>query len=275
MLSLVNGAILPGGAYGLLLSGLESTAFVNPAPRTWTRVALERRPLECGPARTVRAEAVHELAFANGSALRVERDTRRITFFVPEPLSDEELVHPYLAPAALTFAGWLGHAAFHAGAFVNGCGAWAVVAGRTGGKSTTLAALAARGVPVLADDVLVVSDGSVLAGPRCIDLRGDAPVPAGATEVRSGERKRVPLPPVEPSVPLCGFFVLEWGDDVALEPLRPAERLLALAARTRPETIPSSHLLDLARLPARRLVRPQRLASLDDVCERLLDATAD
>jgi hypothetical protein len=266
--------IVTGGAYGLQISGLVSPALLSPAPPDWTQVVLERRPVDDAPRRMGRGRDVHELVFANGWALRMERREPRATFFVPKHLPDEDLVHPYLAWPAMTFAGWLGRAAFHAGAFVNGRGAWAVVAPREGGKSTTLAALAARGVPVLTDDVLVVSSAEAFAGPRCIDLRGDAPALAGAAHVRGGERRRVALPPVPAIVPLCGFVVLSWGESVEVEDLRPSERLLALAAHTLRETAPRE-VLELTKLPVRRLVRPRRLDALGSACERLLDATAD
>ena len=63
-------------------------------------------------------------------------------------------------------------------AFVFGSLAWAVVGGREAGKSSLLAALAARDLPVLADDLVISDSHQAFCGPRTIDLRQLAP---GAT----------------------------------------------------------------------------------------------
>jgi hypothetical protein len=185
---------------------------------------------------------------------------------------DDELVHPLLAPAAMHFAAWLGHAAFHGGAFVRHGRAFGVLAERNHGKSTTLARLAASGIPVLVDDALVVDNGIALAGPRCIDLRPEAVSDDSLESVRGDGRRRLRLPPIEPSYPLGGVFVLRWDDELSLEPLPPSERLIALARHCRPEVGRTPALLELSRLPVWRVQRPRDPASLDDVCDRLLEA---
>lgn len=247
-------------------------------PDGWVDVRLSRQPLGAdAPRRTAIAEHVVELVFDTGWALRIDRIGSSVVFFAPSEATDDEVVHPYLAPAAIRFAGWHGRAALHAGAFVSAGGAWGLLAAREGGKSTTLGRLALSGVPVLADDLLVVERAGALAGPRCIDLRPSAASGGDPSlkRVRSGERLRLPLDPVPACVPLHGFFFLEWGETLALEELRPAERLSALARRFRTGGEDPAQLLDLARLPAWRLVRPADPASLDGVCERLLDAALD
>src|SRR5205807_9064503 len=173
----------------------------------------------------------------SGWSARLDRLRGSATFFLPRAVSDDELVHPYLAPVAMHFAGWLGHLALHGGAFVAGGGAWAVLAKRGGGKSTTLAELARRGTPILSDDALVIDRSSALAGPRCIDLRPAAAAQFGAElqAVRRGERRRLPLPAITPSARLCGAFVLEWGEALEVDSLPLSERFLALARHCRPE----------------------------------------
>jgi hypothetical protein len=238
-------------------------------------VRLERRPADRDAPEHTRVDRdVAELAFLSGWSVRVDRRRRSATFFLPTAVGDDELVHPYLAPAAMHFAGWLGRDALHGGAFVAGGGAWAVLAERGGGKSTTLAHLAGQGVPVLVDDAVVVADGAAFAGPRCIDLRPAAAPRFGEPleEVRRGERRRLALAAIDPSAPLRGSFVLEWGEAFELRPLGPSERLFALARHCRPETANRPSLLELARLPAWRLRRPPEPDSLDDVCGRLLEA---
>jgi hypothetical protein len=135
-----------------------------------------------------------------------------------------ELVHPHLAPGAAVLARWLGRETLHAGAVLAGGGAWAMLGDRESGKSSTLDWLAAHGHPVLADDLLVLDGSDVLAGPRCIDLRADAAQRLGAGEplgvVGTRERWRLRLGPLASSAPLRGWGILDWGDDVAVEPVR-------------------------------------------------------
>ena len=195
-----------------------------------------------------------------------------MTFQVRRPVSDDELVHPLLAPAAMHFAAWLGHAAFHGGAFVQDGRAFGVLAERNHGKSTTLARLAALEIPVLVDDALVIDNGIALAGPRCIDLRPDAVSDDSLESVRGDGRRRLRLPPIEPSYPLGGVFVLRWDDEVSFQSLRPSERLIALARHCRPEVGRTPALLELSRLPVWRVQRPRDPACLDDVCDGLLAA---
>jgi hypothetical protein len=268
-------ANVPQGAYGLRIEGLSTSALVFPVPKSWPPLRLERRPLGTdAPEHTKIGADVVELAFESGWSLRIERPSRTATFFLPSPVSDDELVHPYLAPAAMHFAGWLDREAFHGGAFIGDGVAFAVLAQRGGGKSTTLAHLVRRDVPVLVDDALVVEAGAALAGPRCIDLRPTAASRLGGplVKVRRGDRRRLELPPTAPSFPLGGFFVLEWASRLAIEPLAPAERLAVLARHCRPEIARRPSLLELARLPGWRVERPADPASLDDVCGQLLEA---
>jgi hypothetical protein len=213
-----------------------------------------------------------DLSFESGWGIRLMREPATATFLVSERVGDDELVHPYLAPAAMHFATWLGHGAFHGGAFVQDGRAFGVVAERTGGKSTTLAHLTDRDVPVLVDDVLVIANGNALAGPRCIDLRPEAAHHRSLSSVRSDERRRLTLPPIEPSFPLAGIFTLEWGDALSVERLAPSDRLVALARHCRREVARKS-LLEISQLPVWRVTRPRNLASLEKICDRLLQTT--
>lgn len=262
------------GAYGLRFAGLDNAALVAPVPESWQQVRLERRTVDGrAPSSSSAGENIVEIVFLNGSSLRVDRRKSSVTFFVPPEVEDDELVHPYLAPAAVHFAGWLGHTVFHSGAFVHEGGAWGVLGIRSGGKSTTLARLAQMNIPVLSDDILVLDGASALAGPRCIDLRPDAAkrLEEHSNTVRGGDRRRLPLPAIEPAVPLRGFFFLDWGENLAVYPLRPSERLALLNRSCRPETANPVSLLELARLPAWRLTRPLGFETLEDVCRKLLD----
>ncbi len=265
---------LTQGAYGFRLAGLVSSALVDAVPESWPLINVERRPIdEHTPKCSQAGDSVVEIVFPNHSALRIDRRRSTITFFVPPGMNADELVHPYLSPAAALFAGWFGHAVFHSGAFVCDGGAWGLLGARSAGKSTTLAYLAQMDVPVLADDILVFDGEHALAGPRCIDLRPDAAVRFSerSNEVRGGDRRRLLLPPINAEVPVRGFFFFGWGESLAVSLLRPSERLALLNRSCLPEAANPTALLELARLPAWRLTRPLGFETLGDVCGKLLD----
>lgn len=189
----------------------------------------------------------------------------------------EGIVHPTLAAIRAAVAQWRGELALHAGGVIIDGAAWALLAGRGSGKSTTLAAASEAGHPVVADDLFVVgTDLHVPAGPRCVDLRAEseARFPGGRTlPVRDGTRARIrlPLPAAPASSPVAGFVTLAWGDEVRLDPVAPGDRLaVAAAAVTLPGTpLPPRLLLDVAAMPSWVLRRPQSLDALDEVLDVL------
>lgn len=210
--------------------------------------------------------------------VQIEREPATVTFRTPSAPPHRDLVHPYLAPAAAVVARWSGRESFHAGAVVGGDGAWGVLGDKESGKSTTLAWLAGKGTTVLADDLVVVEQDGVLAGPRCIDLRRQSAaglgrgVPLGFVGVR--ERWRVPLGPAPARVPLRGWITLAWDDDVAVDELRGPERMLALLPHRSVRVAPDrpQALIELGSLPVLRLRRPRRWQSLAIAGQRLLEA---
>lgn len=167
---------------------------------------------------------------------------------------------------------WAGREAFHAGAAVVNGRAWCVLGPRTAGKSTLMAALAARGRPVVSDEI-VMTDGTVaFTGPRCIDLRQPArdfgPRRAGATPC-PGRHALARRPAAGPGrCPLGGWLFLDWGPSLALRPVGAVELLARLAQRRSWQTLASdpAMLLALASLPAYDLVRPQDWAVLGATC---------
>jgi hypothetical protein len=195
-------------------------------------------------------------------------------FVTPERIGDAELIHPLLAPAAAVLNHWLGRETFHAGAIVVGGRAWLLAGERESGKSTTLAALSKRGVPVLADDLVVLHAGNALAGPRCVDLREGSAGLAGADPVqlvREETRRRLAIGPAPREVPLAGYVLLSWGEQVEVEAVRASRVFRELTAqRSLPLPPPDpAVLLDLAELPAVRLTRPKRLEAIDATVELL------
>lgn len=261
------------GAYGLRIEGLSTSLLVSPVPATWPRVTLTQEPGLSPSQKSSFRNGEIDLSFENGTGISLRRAAATIAFQVPRRVADDEVVHPLLAPAAMHFAAWLGHAAFHGGGFIQNGRAFGVLAERMGGKSTTLARLADNSIPILVDDALVVDSGMALAGPRCIDLRPEAVSDDTLESVRRDERRRLRLPPIEPSFPLAGVFVLRWDDELSVDALSPSDRLIALARHCRPEVGRTSALLELSRLPVWRVRRPRDAGCLDDICDRLLETT--
>jgi len=270
-----QGGTLSRVAYGFRLAGLESDYLQRGGdegrPLLTVRRAVSKPGNRHQPPASTKA-----LALVGGGRLVLDRRARTASFETPQPLDDDDLVHPYLAPAAAVMAGWNGWDAFHAGAFASDGRAVAVLGERERGKSTLLAAMALEGVPIVADDVLVVERGIAQAGPRCIDLRPEAGLPAAALEPsRSGERARLRLPALAATAELAGWVALEWGERLELEPLRPSQRLHQLASsHSRAGEPRDDALLELARLPGWVLRRPPRLERLPETVRLLGELAA-
>ena len=261
------------GAYGYEVAGVEPEAGLVRLPGRLPGLVLSQeeyhgpQPQGCVTA----VEAV--LTFPRGGYAHLTRRSREARFFVPEPLSPAALVHPCLAAVCSIFSHWDGRLGFHAGAFVQADRAWAFLGGNEAGKSSLLAALALYGMPVLADDFVTLSDLRAWAGPRSIDLRAGAVEGLGLAgrlkESRSGTRWRLALGDVPSDVPLGGWFFLESGEEVSLTPISPQTRLRQLPlyrpVTEAPRDLPS--LLDVAALPAWRLVRPSRWDVVNDVID--------
>jgi hypothetical protein len=246
-------------------------------PASWPEIEVELT-VGSGTGEPTAIGAEHAHVRTVVGEIEIDRAARRAEYRTTRPLADDEVAHPFLLPVAGVFSMWDGNLPLHGGAFVSGGGAWAVLGHKEAGKSTLMALIALAGATVVADDMVVIdASGSVLAGPRGIDLRPESAERLGAEtrEVRRGERRRLELPPVEHSVPLAGLVTLEWGDGPAIEPLPPSERATAATAyRTLglPVAEPRS-VLDLAGLPGLRLRRPRDWSGQDDAVRLLLEAT--
>jgi hypothetical protein len=203
----------------------------------------------------------------------IDREARRATIRVPEPLHADHLVHPMLTWIGAVFAHWLGRLGMHGGAFAGKSGAWMVLAEKSGGKSSTMAGLYSAGFPILADDMVVIDSGMVMPAPRFVDLKEDPEPIIGRPlpHIRVNERRRIILPPAGPPVPLEGAVILEWGDSVAIERVPVSMRLELIAGhRTLPETKPLL-MFEMARVPTWIVRRPFRIESLTEVIEVLAD----
>lgn len=275
----------PIGAYGLRLVGVDgSGALLVPADTRWPAFHV-RSEVHAPPwcERDVVGDSSAELRLQTGGEIRIDREGGRVVFRMERPLEELELIHPYLAPVAAVTGYWFDRESFHAGAFVLDGGAWGVVGDREAGKSTLLASLALRGIPVLADDMLIVEGDVPFPAPRSIDLRPEAAQHFGVGEsigiVGTRERWRLRLAPIVESPPLRGWVFLSWGDRVEASRVPPQARVARLSAQRGLRLTPRdpARLLDLAALPAWELRRPpdwERQDAATDVLLQLLGSSA-
>jgi hypothetical protein len=266
------------GAYGLRLAGLESASEllvpVGPAAPLYAVEAAVADPMT---APEYAGDDRAELQLRSGGRIEIDRVAGTVRFEIAHPVRPDELVHPYLAPAAAVIARWHGHESLHAGAFAVDGSAWGVLGTREAGKSSTLAWLALAGAEVLCDDLLVVDGRTALVGPRSIDLRADAADRLGAGEpigvTGARERWRLRLDGAGDGHALAGWIFLAWGDRVATRSLGASERIQRLIPQRATSLAPTraDAVLDLATLPAWEVSRPRDWASLPQAGERLLE----
>lgn len=264
------------GVYGLRITGLDAGAIMSQVAASAPALHLsltQGRVLD-------RAQAFHEnqaeIRLLDDAWLSLSR-SGETTFTLPNPVPAEEIVHPWLAPAASTFSRWIGRQVIHGGIVAREGRALALVGHREAGKSSLLAWLASDGaLDILADDLVVLDGTTVFAGPRCIDLRpGSAEAIANAQGrvVREATRLRIGLPPCVPSAALVGTVVLDWGEDdrVTLERMSPTEGVTALLPHAQSNAQGSSRvgLLDVLDLPVWTLTRPRTWQSMPAVAAEL------
>jgi hypothetical protein len=268
----------PLGAYGLRISGIpDDGSLLGPAAQGWPalEVAVEVGELDADEEQLDGDRALVRLR--TGGWIKLRREPGRALYVVPTPLSADELVHPFLAPAAALVAHWHGREGLHGGALALGGTAWGVIGDRFGGKSSLLAALAVGGTDVVCDDVLVLDGRMAFAGPRTIDLREDAAVALEVGEeigvAGARERWRVRLEPLDRPLSIGGWVFTEWADELALRRLAASETLARLF-RNRSIRVPPrdpAAFLQLSALPAWELRRPRSWSSLPETLGLLLD----
>jgi hypothetical protein len=175
----------------------------------------------------------------------------------------ECVVQPHLTTAAASIALHGGLQAFHAGAFVVGGRAWAVLGAKESGKSSTLALAERRAASVVTDDLLVVDRGEALVGPRCVDLREEAATFLGVGEplgiVGLRERWRIRVGACPSQVPMAGWVLPSWGKD-AVTPVATLDRLRVLLANVSMQGLTMNdpdEYLRLAALPMLAWSRPK------------------
>lgn len=269
------------GAYGLGIAGVDADEMLVPADPDWPQlrisVSVEDSPLAQERISDDRAD----LWLRAGGRLEVDRSMAVARFVVPRPMSDHELVHPGLAPAAVVMAHWLDRPCFHAGAFASAGGVWAVAGARESGKSSTLGWLALNDHPIIADDILVLDrSGNAYAGPRSIDLREETAERLGAGEslgrVGTRTRWRISLPQIQKHLPFRGWFFLEWGEISEVKRLRAADCLALLLRQLGARVVPRSpaSYLDLAALPAWEVKQRRDWTTFDRAPKLILETAA-
>jgi hypothetical protein len=224
------------------------------------------------------------LGSKRGAGFDAHRDPLSIEFWFPEPVETETIVHPLLTIPMSVLARWRGDVTLHAGAFAVKEGAWAVVGQRQAGKSTMLAILGERGCPLVADDLLALSDDQVWAGPNCVDLRPDIAARIDGARhigtVGGRDRYRLSTAPSAWQLPLRGMLILAWSEDgsLSLEPVAPAERLrllygqeyIGLMGATDPRKV-----LALMDIPAWQLTRPRDWSANEAAVDQVLALVAE
>ena len=269
------------GAYGLRLRGLDGAErlLVEAGP-AWPELTVERAQSdEVLDVEELSSDSAR-LRLRTGGFVTLERGSRTARFSTPRLLSNDEVVHPFLAPAGAVMAEWDGRSCLHAGAFVRAGSTWAVLGEREAGKSSTLAWLALHEHDVLTDDVLVLDGGTAFAGPRAIDLREEASLhlEAGTNLGRIGarDRFRIELRPIEPQLPFAGWVFLTWAETASVRRLRPGElveRLLRQRVLRVPPPDPD-RWLELATRPAWELARPRDWSMLQAALDLLFESLA-
>jgi hypothetical protein len=264
------------GAYGLVVPGLpDATPWMQPQAANAPVFDVEVDVVDegtYGPS-TLSATCAR-VHLIGGGLLSMESHRSRAHFRLPFRPPDEELLHPYLAPAAALYWQWNGREALHAGVFCQNNQAVLLLGDKEAGKSTTLSWLATQdGVHVLSDDLAIVQNNVVMTGPRSIDLRANAAGTAAPGRPVRGDRHRVTLPPAPDAVPIVGLAYLAWTSREAFTPVALRERMEILG---RHRTFPSLAadpvaLLDLASLPMVTAGRPKIIDALDPFGRGLLD----
>jgi hypothetical protein len=269
------------GAYGFRLAGLDGGGHgLLTVPDDWPCMRLERiRREDDAPGEepgTLDVDMERATVWmVQGDRLDIDRASLVVRLHTREHLSDDALIHPYLALPAAIASRWMGRQVLHGGGFLHDGRVWALTGGKGDGKSSTLAALMRAGVPVVSDDLLMVEGRTVFSGPRNIDLREEAAERMGGEALGFlGSRTRWRLRPgaVPATAELAGFVTLEWGDEVRFEPLDAGARLWSISdnAFMGPAKTDRLATLELAALPAYRLVRPRSIDALDEIAAQLL-----
>jgi hypothetical protein len=272
------------GAYGFTVTGLVSSglsAGLVPVPDggRWATLHVTWRLGTSGrPDSHFIGQDRAEILLLDGEYVDVECARGTATFHAATPLTDLDLVHPYLATPAALVARSHGRLALHAGGLLVDGVAWALLGGKESGKTTMMAECAARGHSVLADDLVVVDGRTAFSGPRGLDLRRAAAARfdtgAALVAVRGGERWRLSLPPIPAEVPFGGCVVLAESDRAAMTAVPLVERVGLLTPHLLVGHGAERQVLDVLALPMWVLQRPKDWRQLSRSADLLVTTLA-
>jgi hypothetical protein len=228
----------------------------------------DRSAAEGEPALTLfRGGGWFRLRYADGTEFTVDAEGTRVGCTWRDASTLEDASTYLLGPVCGLLLRLRGLSALHAGALAAGGAAFLLCGPAGAGKSTTAAALAARGRPVLADDVSVLDDagGALAVRPAYPQLR------LWPDSVRALFGPGADLPALTPNwekryldlaqrcdafhphpLPVRAVYLLAAREEAGaprLEPVAAAEALLALVANTYLGWLPdrTAHGRDLAR----------------------------
>jgi hypothetical protein len=274
------------GTYGLRIRGSRAEHHLPVAPVEWPELIISRRrglaaDADVPPPGSRRInDSTAVIWLAAGTRVTMDRVPLRATFESYEAISDDALLHPFLALPAAIAGFWLGRQVLHGGAFIADDRAWAILGDSGAGKSSLLAELIRVGAGILADDVLIIENGFLYPGPSFVDLRSDVAATLGGQSVGVlGNRPRWRLHQQSVSallVPLGGFVQLQWGSNAHVTETGLVQRLEMLTHASELALTPSTagSFADLLALPMLTLTRPLNLSALADSAGALLDAIA-
>jgi len=239
------------------------------------------------------------LRYADGTEFLVDRSGTEVWATWPEPLTLGDTATYLLGPVLGFVLRLRGAVCLHASAISLGDQAVALVGPAGAGKSTTAAAFARRGVPVLSDDVSCLDDwdGNLLVqsgNPRLRLWSDSAQVLFGAPDALprmtpNWDKLYLDLggcdcPFQETPLPLGAVYLLgERRRDIQapfVEPVSPQEGLIELVANTY-----VNYLLDrimrarefellgrlIRRIPVRRVVPHEDPTRFPALCQTILD----
>lgn len=227
------------------------------------------------------------LAHASGLRLAIGDSGRDLVLDTTDAsLTAADLEHLLLDQLLPLVIARLGRLSLHASAIARGGRAAAFLAPSGTGKSTTAAALSTRpGTSFLADDQVVLEPAGrgFLAHPSYPSVRlwGDsARAVFGHTTAVVEHKERVPVGTASGAVPVSVIALLESGETLRFETLRPRDALVAIATHV-DRLDPTDrgalrHELELMTKLARetttmRVVLPRDLDSLSTSVDRLID----
>jgi len=270
------------GAYGLRIEGPVDPAVLRPVADDAPLLTLSqrRRTPDEEPPEGTDTRRVEQLEEGGWVVTDVREGTAELVL-AQRALTEDEIVHPFGASAALAMSLSLGRLVLHGSAIAWGDRVTVLVGDREAGKST-FAAWASLHDPdarVLSDDLCVLDRGLLHAGPASVDLRPGGEhrldLPEGTQLAREGTRRRLIVRGGPAVATVARIVVLAWGDAVRMTRLPVTQRLPALARHTE---VPSdaggrAQLLSLCHYDVWTFARPRNLALMDACLAEVRAAT--